>query len=115
MSTALDHLMTTREAGERLGVKPRRVRQFIDAGDLPSVTVGAQHLIAREDVEKLAKKRRCPPRPGTITPDAAAARLGVPAGRVRHLFRTGRLKGYRHRGKIYLYPASLKACAAQAP
>jgi hypothetical protein len=46
--------MTTRQAGERLGVNDSRVRQFIRAGRLKTKLAGHIHLISVAEVERLA-------------------------------------------------------------
>jgi len=59
-------LLTTDAAAAILGVSARRVRQMIQAGELPAQTVGegvrAVHFIARADL-KLVKDRNAPGRP----------------------------------------------------
>jgi len=46
--------MTTREAGERLGVSDSRVRHYINDKRLHTERAGRIHLIAEADVEQLA-------------------------------------------------------------
>jgi excisionase family DNA binding protein len=62
----MDDILTTEEAASILGVSARRVRQMIQAGELPAKTVGtgthSVHLIARADL-KLVKNRKSPGRP----------------------------------------------------
>lgn len=64
--------MTTREAGELLGVSDSRVRQFIRAGRLAVDKHGSAHAIKRKDVDALARKlaedapRKRGPRPNVL-------------------------------------------------
>jgi excisionase family DNA binding protein len=53
-----DELMTTREAGETLGVAVRTVQLWVEAGILPAWrTAGGHRRIARSAVEKLMAER----------------------------------------------------------
>lgn len=55
---ANDDLMTTREAGEVLGVAVRTVQLWVEAGVLPAWrTAGGHRRIARSAVEKLIEER----------------------------------------------------------
>ena len=47
--------LTTKQVGERLGIKASRVRQLILRGDLPSEKFGHIHLIRATDVENLKR------------------------------------------------------------
>lgn len=50
--------VTTKEAGEMLGVNGSRVRQLVLAGELPAQKMGSTLLIiATSDIAKLKKKR----------------------------------------------------------
>lgn len=53
--------ITTKEAADELGITMRRVTALIEAGRLPSMQVGREHLIKREDL-KLVRERK-PGRP----------------------------------------------------
>lgn len=48
--------LTTRQAGEVLGVTPQRVIALIRDGRLPASKVGRDWLIAMSDVEKFEKR-----------------------------------------------------------
>lgn len=54
-------LLTTKDAGERLGVTAKRVQQFISEGRLPAQRFGRVFLIDEKDL-KLVKNRK-PGRP----------------------------------------------------
>jgi excisionase family DNA binding protein len=56
-------LLTTREAGERLGVSLKRVQQFISEGRLPAQQFGRVYLVDEKDL-KLVEGRK-PGRPRT--------------------------------------------------
>jgi excisionase family DNA binding protein len=66
-TTANADVMTTREAGETLGVAVRTVQLWVEAGVLPAWrTAGGHRRIARSAVEKLLAERRSdlsPPKP----------------------------------------------------
>lgn len=51
-------LLTFAEAGDVLGCKPRKVRQLVDAGVLPSVYLGRLHRIVLSDVEGYVERLR---------------------------------------------------------
>lgn len=56
--SANDNLMTTREAGEKLGVAVRTVQLWVEAGLLPAWrTAGGHRRITREAVDALVAKR----------------------------------------------------------
>lgn len=58
-TSANDDVMTTREAGEALGVAVRTVQLWVEAGVLPAWrTAGGHRRIARSAVEKLLADRR---------------------------------------------------------
>lgn len=58
-TTANNDVMTTREAGETLGVAVRTVQLWVEAGVLPAWrTAGGHRRIARSAVEKLMSERR---------------------------------------------------------
>jgi excisionase family DNA binding protein len=62
MAAAIPDLITTREAAELLGVRPRMVRRLIEQGHLAPVPVGTwEHLYERAEVEALAAARRAHP------------------------------------------------------
>ena len=54
-------LLTTQQAGERLGVNASRVRQFILEGRLPAIKLGRDNLIREEDLTLV--EERNPGRP----------------------------------------------------
>lgn len=56
-------LLTTSDAGERLGVTAKRVQQFISEGRLPAQRFGRVFLVDEKDL-KLVKDRK-PGRPRT--------------------------------------------------
>ncbi|SRR6266496_2828766 len=47
---AMPDLLTTEQAGKRLGVNASRVRQFILEGRLPAIKLGRDNLIREEDL-----------------------------------------------------------------
>ena len=56
-------LLRAREVARMLGVDPKRVRELVASGDLPSVRLGGQgwHRFRLEDIERLiAGDRRAP-------------------------------------------------------
>lgn len=58
-TAANDDVMTTREAGERLGVAVRTVQLWVEAGVLPAWrTAGGHRRIARSAVERLLSERK---------------------------------------------------------
>jgi len=64
-------ILTTREAAEKLGVSPARVRQLVLAGDLPAEKFGRDLMIKEADL-KLVEDRPMgrPPKPksnGAVT------------------------------------------------
>lgn len=64
-------ILTTREAAEKLGVSPARVRQLVLAGDLPAEKFGRDLMIKEADL-KLVEDRPVgrPPKPksnGAVT------------------------------------------------
>lgn len=50
-------LITTKEAAENLGISMRRVTALIEAGRLPSMQVGREHLIKRSDLELVRERK----------------------------------------------------------
>lgn len=52
-----------KEAAERLGIDPSRVRQLLRAGELPGRQVGRAWLVAAEDVARLESQQRLGGRP----------------------------------------------------
>lgn len=71
-TTANDDLMTTREAGEKLGVAVRTVQLWVEAGLLPAWrTAGGHRRIARGAVEALMAEREAVLKP-------SASKEGVP-------------------------------------
>lgn len=67
--------MTTREAGESLGVAVRTVQLWVEAGVLPAWrTAGGHRRIARSAVEKLMAERK-----HDLAPDVASQDANVPA------------------------------------
>lgn len=71
--------MTTREAGETLGVAVRTVQLWVEAGVLPAWrTAGGHRRIARSAVEKLMAERQsdlAPPSKGVSAPSPFAVKL----------------------------------------
>lgn len=62
----MEKLLTTKDAGNQLGVTPLRVFQLIKAGRLPAVKIGRDWMIQEKDLEKV--KDRKPGRPkGQLT------------------------------------------------
>jgi excisionase family DNA binding protein len=59
----MDEMLTTAEAGNRLRITRRRVRQMIEAGQLPAVRFGRALAIPAAAVEELAGKERKVGRP----------------------------------------------------
>jgi excisionase family DNA binding protein len=79
--SANEDVMTTREAGETLGVAVRTVQLWVEAGVLPAWrTAGGHRRIARSAVEKLLAERRhdlAPAGPATGSPRPALKLLLV--------------------------------------
>ncbi len=64
--SANEDVMTTREAGETLGVAVRTIQLWVEAGVLPAWrTAGGHRRIARSAVDKLMAERRHELSPGT--------------------------------------------------
>jgi excisionase family DNA binding protein len=69
-------VMTTRQAGETLGVAVRTVQLWVEAGVLPAWrTAGGHRRIARSAVEKLLAERQSDLRPTPAHPPAAQMAL----------------------------------------
>ncbi len=63
--------LTTSEVAGRLGVSLRRVRALIEAGRLPSVQYGRDHLIKEADLKLVAdRKPGRPPKQAAAKPTA---------------------------------------------
>lgn len=56
-------MLTTREAADRLGLKPRSVVQFIKRGLIAAEKRGRDYLIEASEVERYAQERRAQHRP----------------------------------------------------
>ena len=74
--------LTTKEAAERLGVSPARIRQLVLAGDLPAEKFGRDLMIKEGDL-KLVEDRPMgrPPKPkanGAATPKKRSALPATP-------------------------------------
>ena len=54
---AMPDLLTTEQAGERLGVNASRVRQFILEGRLPAIKLGRDNLIREEDLSLVQERK----------------------------------------------------------
>ena len=50
-------LLTTEQAGEKLGVNASRVRQFILEGRLPAIKLGRDNLIREEDLTLVQERK----------------------------------------------------------
>lgn len=71
---ANDELMTTREAGEALGVAVRTVQLWVESGVLPAWrTAGGHRRIARSAVEKLMAERAHVISPSAVKTEAPAS------------------------------------------
>lgn len=76
--SANDDLMTTREAGEKLGVAVRTVQLWVEAGLLPAWrTAGGHRRIARGAVEALMAERATVLQPSPPAPNGAGTLLRV--------------------------------------
>lgn len=74
--SANEDVMTTREAGETLGVAVRTVQLWVEAGVLPAWrTAGGHRRIARGAVEKLMAERQSDLTPMSSMPPSAQAAL----------------------------------------
>lgn len=56
-------LITTRQAAERLGISPRRIRQLIKSGQLSATKAGRDWLIDSDSLDSLVKVHRRVGRP----------------------------------------------------
>ena len=54
---AMPDLLTTEQAGEKLGVNASRVRQFILEGRLPAIKLGRDNLIREEDLTLVQERK----------------------------------------------------------
>lgn len=63
-------MLTTREAADRLGIKPRSVVALIVRGLLRADKHGRDYSIAADEVARYAVDRRAPHRPTKPTPPA---------------------------------------------
>lgn len=67
--------LTTREAAERLGVSPARVRQLVLAGDLPAEKFGRDLMIKEGDLKLVADRPMGrPPKPAAAKPARRSSR-----------------------------------------
>lgn len=66
----MSQTFTTKEAAEKLGITPARVRQLVLAGQLPAEKFGRDLVIHESDLESV--KDRPIGRPGKATADKAA-------------------------------------------
>lgn len=62
-------LLTTKEAGERLGVTDRRVRAMIEAGTLPAHQLSKEYAIEETALDVVALVERRPGRPPKTKPE----------------------------------------------
>ena len=72
MATDEIEWLSTKEAARRLGITPRTLYRFIDAGDLPAYRMGRVIRLQQADVD--AYIDQCRVEPGTLEhlyPDAA--------------------------------------------
>ena len=53
----MDKLLTTRRAGEILGIGLLRVRQLISSGRLPAIKIGRDWIISKDDLAKVANRK----------------------------------------------------------
>ena len=53
----MPELLTTEQAGEKLGVNASRVRQFILEGRLPATKLGRDNLIREEDLTLVQERK----------------------------------------------------------
>lgn len=60
---ATEESLTTRQAAERLGVTPRRIRQLIKSGQLFATMAGRDWLVDSESLDSLVKVHRRAGRP----------------------------------------------------
>lgn len=111
--------LTTKEAAEKLGVTPRRVRALIGAGRLPSRQVGRDHLIRVEDLNLVRYRVRgrpsksAPPLPRTLKDSYGSAEeltgeiiLLIEAYGERH--RRLRLRDVKKALKVALFTVSIR-------
>jgi excisionase family DNA binding protein len=56
-------MLTTKQAGERLGIRPRSVVNLIRAGRIVAEKAGRDYLIADEEVARYEQDRRPAHRP----------------------------------------------------
>lgn len=76
--SANDDLMTTREAGEKLGVAVRTVQLWVEAGLLPAWrTAGGHRRIARDAVEALIAERATVLKPAPSKAEVTPLQLRV--------------------------------------
>lgn len=66
MPTIIDdiELLTVKDCAEELGVKPRRVQQFIAEGRMDASKIGGRWFATREELDRFAK---IPRQPGNLT------------------------------------------------
>ena len=55
--------LTTKQAGEQLGITPDRVRQLILEGTINAEKIGRDNFIAESEVERVKNLNRKPGRP----------------------------------------------------
>ena len=53
----MENLLTTKQAGKRLGVTPLRIFQLIKAGRLPAIKLGRDWVISKDDLAKVADRK----------------------------------------------------------
>lgn len=59
---AVNKYLTTKQAAERLGVTPGRVRQIVSAGDLRAEKIGRDIVIAEREIRRYKRPRRGRPK-----------------------------------------------------
>ena len=64
MTTDEIEWLSTKEAARRLGITPRTLYRFIDAGDLPAYRMGRVIRLQQTDVEAFIEQ--CRVEPGTL-------------------------------------------------
>ena len=57
-------VLTTKEAGEALGINDSRVRQLILEGRLPAIKHGRDWIIMEKDLKKVANRKPGRPKKG---------------------------------------------------
>lgn len=107
--SAIDELLTVREAAKRFGLGTKTIYDAIATGRLPARRFGRAYALHGTDVAALAQNIH-PRRAGYMTIPEAMRRFGISRQRIHDLVRRGRLP-HIHVGRRIL--VEIRACEAR--